>query len=165
MCACTLITHLAEHLYSRLPQLLRIRPSKRIWRTLLKFFERSSQEATYYNPAKFCLPFYRSFLAVTFQEAGSQEQVNRYLAEAKGAVAGSKSRRLLLRGSREPLPSAARGPPGQRTPGVASRPGGLSTILRTCGRAAGRNGRYSSGSQQAPPPRSAHHQPANKSDS
>lgn len=60
------------------------------------FFERSSQEAKFYNPAKFCLPFYRSFLAVTFQDAGAQEQVNRYLAEAKGAVAGSKSRKLLL---------------------------------------------------------------------
>ncbi len=96
----------------------------------IEFFEKSSQEAKYYNPAEFCLPFYRSFFAVTFQEAGSQEQVNRYLAEAKGAVAGSKSQDAATRGSREPLPSAARGPPGQRTPGSASCPGGLSAILR-----------------------------------
>jgi hypothetical protein len=63
----------------------------------IELFGRSSREANeLYNPAKFCLPFYRSFLAVTFLEAGSQEQVTRYLEEAKTAIAGSKSRALLL---------------------------------------------------------------------
>ena len=62
----------------------------------IKFFERSSLVAKYYNPSQFCLPFYRSFLAVTFHRAGSQEQVNRYLKEAKAAVEGSKIKALLL---------------------------------------------------------------------
>jgi len=65
----------------------------------IEFFERSSQESEHQNydhPAEFCLPFYRSFFAITFQEANSQEQVNRYLRDAKKAVAQSKSRELLL---------------------------------------------------------------------
>ena len=63
----------------------------------IEFFEKSAHEATYYNPAQFCIPFYRSFLAVAFQDVGSQEQVDMYLAMAKDAIAGSKSRELLLK--------------------------------------------------------------------
>jgi len=32
----------------------------------LRFFEKSSNESTFSNPAKFCLPFYRSFYTITF---------------------------------------------------------------------------------------------------
>ena len=63
----------------------------------IDYFGKSAQEATYYNPARFCIPFYRSFLAVTSQEEGSQEQVDLYLAEAKNAIVGSKSRELLFK--------------------------------------------------------------------
>ncbi len=61
----------------------------------VEFFERSSQEQAYSNPAKFCYPFYRSYLALTFQEAPESE-VQRYLAEAKGAVGSSEDKKELF---------------------------------------------------------------------
>jgi HEAT repeat protein len=62
----------------------------------LSFFEKSSNEATYFNPAKFCLPFYRSFHAITFKKEEAEAEVKQYLAEAKSAVEGSKSKENLL---------------------------------------------------------------------
>jgi len=62
----------------------------------LEFFERSSKEATYSNPSKFCLPFYRSFYTVTFEKEGEEDEVQRYLAEAKSASEGSKNKETLL---------------------------------------------------------------------
>ena len=41
----------------------------------LEFFERSSKEATYSNPSGFCLPFYRSFYAITFGKAVAEDEV------------------------------------------------------------------------------------------
>ncbi|MGV8176004.1 MAG: HEAT repeat domain-containing protein, partial [Methanothrix sp.] len=61
----------------------------------VKFFERSSQERPIFNPASFCLPFYRSYLAMTFQGA-SEAEVKRYLAEAKKAVGSSENKKELL---------------------------------------------------------------------
>jgi HEAT repeat protein/nucleoside phosphorylase/uncharacterized protein (UPF0305 family) len=58
------------------------------------FFEKSSQEFEY-GPAKFCGPFYRSNFAITFQEA-KEDEVQRYLAEAKDAVGGSESKHELI---------------------------------------------------------------------
>ena len=58
------------------------------------FFEKASKEATYFNPAKFCLPFYRSFYSLTFKK--EEAEVQRYLSEAKSAVKGSKSKEKLL---------------------------------------------------------------------
>ena len=37
----------------------------------IDFFEISSNEATYFNPSSFCLPFYRSFCKITFEKAGA----------------------------------------------------------------------------------------------
>jgi HEAT repeat protein len=62
----------------------------------IEFFERSSKEKTYFNPSRFCLPFYRSFYTVTFEKAGTEDEVKRYLAEAKSASKGSKNRETLL---------------------------------------------------------------------
>ena len=64
--------------------------------TALSFFEKSSSEATIFNPAKFCLPFYRSFHAITFKEEGAEAEVKQYLEEAKSAVEGSKSKEKLF---------------------------------------------------------------------
>jgi len=61
----------------------------------VEYFERSSKEKSYFNPARFCLPFYRSYLALTFQGA-SESEVQRYLAEAKEAVGSSENRRELF---------------------------------------------------------------------
>jgi hypothetical protein len=60
----------------------------------VKFFERSSQEESFFNPARFCHPFYRSYLALAF-EGASDAEVQRYLTEAKEAVGGSEERELF----------------------------------------------------------------------
>ena len=62
----------------------------------LEFFERSSKEATYSNPSRFCLPFYKSFYVITFGKAGAKDEVQRYLADAKNASEGSKNKEILL---------------------------------------------------------------------
>ena len=49
-----------------------------------------------YGPASFCHPFYRTYLAITFQEA-KEDEVQKYLAEAKEAVGSSKSKDELLK--------------------------------------------------------------------
>ncbi len=61
----------------------------------ITYFEKSSRESTF-SPARFCYPFYRSYFAVTFQGA-KEDDVQRYLAEAKEAVGGSKSKDDLLK--------------------------------------------------------------------
>ena len=61
----------------------------------VKFFERSSQERFRFNPSYFCLPFYRSYLALTFQGA-SEAEVQKYLTEAKEAVGSSENKKELF---------------------------------------------------------------------
>jgi HEAT repeat protein/SAM-dependent methyltransferase len=63
----------------------------------LKFFERSSKEATYFKPSKFCLPFYRAFYTITFEKARAEGVVQKYLAEAKSASEGSGNKETLLK--------------------------------------------------------------------
>jgi HEAT repeat protein len=66
--------------------------AKAIW-----YFEKSSHESKFYfNPAKFCLPFYRSYNAVIFRKEEAKEEIERNLKEAKQAVAGSESKEKLL---------------------------------------------------------------------
>ncbi|MBN1761636.1 MAG: HEAT repeat domain-containing protein [Methanomicrobia archaeon] len=63
----------------------------------IAFFEASSREAvTYSNPARFCLPFYRSFYTVTFKKPDAETEVQNYLVEAKRAAEGSESKEKLL---------------------------------------------------------------------
>jgi len=63
----------------------------------IKFFERSSKEATSSNnPSSFCLPFYRSFYTITFEKARAKGEVEKYLAEAKSASEGSENKEILL---------------------------------------------------------------------
>jgi len=62
----------------------------------LGFFEKASMEATLFNPAKFCLPFYRSFYTLTFKKEDVEAEVQRYISEAKSAVQGSESKEKLL---------------------------------------------------------------------
>ncbi len=60
------------------------------------YFEKSSQESSFFNPAEFCLPFYRSYNAVISRKEGAKEEIGRNLEEAKQAVAGSESKEKLL---------------------------------------------------------------------
>jgi len=62
----------------------------------LEFFERSAEEATDTSPSKFCLPFYRSFYALTFKKQDAEADVQKYLEEAKSASEGSQSKEKLL---------------------------------------------------------------------
>ncbi len=63
----------------------------------IKYFEKASKELTaILNPARFCLPFYCSFYAVTFNKEKAEAEVEKYIAEAKSYVEGSESKKLLL---------------------------------------------------------------------
>jgi len=59
------------------------------------YFEKSSQESQY-SPARFCYPFYRTYFTITFKEA-KEDEVQRYLVEAKKAVGGSESKDELIK--------------------------------------------------------------------
>ncbi|MCK4733326.1 MAG: hypothetical protein KAT65_12805, partial [Methanophagales archaeon] len=61
----------------------------------LKFFETSLKESKF-SPSSFCLPFYRSFYTITFEKAGAEAEVQKYLAEVKDTTEGSKSKEQLL---------------------------------------------------------------------
>ena len=52
------------------------------------YFEKSSQEAAdnFYNPGKFCLPFYRSYYAVISRQQEAEAEATKYLDEAKNAA-------------------------------------------------------------------------------
>ncbi|CAD6494411.1 MAG: hypothetical protein LAKADJCE_00749 [Candidatus Argoarchaeum ethanivorans] len=63
----------------------------------IEFFERSSNEIEFFNPSKFCLPFYRSFYAVTFKKEGTEDEIQRYLTDAKDATKGSKNKETLIK--------------------------------------------------------------------
>jgi HEAT repeat protein/nucleoside phosphorylase len=67
---------------------------KRDLMTAVTYFEKSSQESKR-GPARFCHPFYRTYLAITFQDA-KEDEVQRYLAEAKEAIGSSKSKGDLI---------------------------------------------------------------------
>lgn len=69
---------------------------KREMESAVAYFEKSTQEKSYLNPAKFCHPFYRTYLVITFQEA-NEDEVQRYIAEARKAVGRSKSKVKLLK--------------------------------------------------------------------
>jgi len=62
----------------------------------IEFFRRSSEDAEYTNPAAFCLPFYRSLHSLLFTEMPREDEVQKYLAEAKDAIKASESREALL---------------------------------------------------------------------
>ncbi len=62
----------------------------------LEFFERASKEQVSGNPAKFCLPFYRSFYTITFKKQEAEAEILAYLVEAKIATKGSENKQKLV---------------------------------------------------------------------
>jgi len=66
------------------------------------FFEKAAKESYYWvdNPSQFCLPLYRSFHTIIFKQQEAKEvvdkKVDKYLTEAKDAIEGSKSKKILL---------------------------------------------------------------------
>jgi nucleoside phosphorylase/HEAT repeat protein len=63
----------------------------------INFFEKASNEALYYNPSSFCLPFYRSFYTIISSVKQQAEgEVDNHLIEAKSAIEGSENKRLLF---------------------------------------------------------------------
>jgi HEAT repeat protein len=63
----------------------------------IEYFEKSSLASKNYNPARFCLPFYRSFYTLTFKdEEEARLEVKKYLLEAKNAIGESKRKELLF---------------------------------------------------------------------
>lgn len=62
----------------------------------IEFFEKSSREESFFKPAMFCLPFYKSFYTITFKREEADTEIQEYLNEAKNAVEGSESKEKLL---------------------------------------------------------------------
>jgi hypothetical protein len=61
------------------------------------FFKKSSEDFNvYFNPSKFCLPFYHSFYIVVFNENTSQKEVANYLVEARKEIGKSKNKEILI---------------------------------------------------------------------
>ena len=73
---------------------------KRELETAIAFFGKAAHESSkgeyISNPSQFCLPFYRSFHTIIFKKQKTKKEVDKYLAEAKYAVGGSKSKELLF---------------------------------------------------------------------
>lgn len=64
----------------------------------IRFFEMSSKHVeTNYNPTKFCLPFYRSFYAITFNKHEVKGEIKKYLIEARRAIGDSYTKNILLK--------------------------------------------------------------------
>jgi hypothetical protein len=101
----------------------------------LQYFERSAAEASLFNPAKFCLPFYRSFYVLTFKKEGSEAEVQKSLAEAKSASEGSKSKEDLLEAV-ENLSNAQKETQSLRERGFEAAKCDLNSYRRYCDRAA-----------------------------
>ena len=99
----------------------------------IEFFERSSKEKTDYNPSRFCLPFYRSFYTVTFEKEGAEDEVRRYLADAKSASEGSKNKEQLLEAV-ENLANALS--EAQKVTDFDATKSDLKTYMQYCNRAA-----------------------------
>lgn len=62
----------------------------------IDFFDKASKELTYLPPSKFCLPFYRSFYAIVFEKYETEEEVEKYLQEAKAEIEESKNKKVLF---------------------------------------------------------------------
>ena len=100
----------------------------------LAFFDAASQELTDFNPARFCSLFYRSYYAITFQRS-AEDEVQRYLTEAKRAAAGSKSREELLEAITN-LADALKEARDARASNLEARKRDLNAYRRYCDRAA-----------------------------
>ncbi len=110
----------------------------------IDFFERSSNEGTYFNPSSFCLPFYRSFCKITFEKA--EGEVHRYLDEAKSASKGSKNKETLLEAV-ENLANALS--EAQKVTNFDATKSDLKTYMQYCNRAADLIGDASEGAPGA----------------
>nr|MDO8081694.1 HEAT repeat domain-containing protein [Candidatus Freyarchaeota archaeon] len=101
----------------------------------LEFFEKSSAEESYPNPAEFCLPFYRSFYMITFGKQEAEAVVQKYIAEAKAASRGSESAGKLLEAV-ENLANALRETRKLKESDLETMQHGLQVYRRYCDRAA-----------------------------
>ena len=99
----------------------------------LEYFNKSAKEATrYFNPASFCLPFYRSFHAITFKMEEAEVDVKKSIEEAKEAAEGSESKEKLL-DAIENLSNALT--EAQKPKGFEEIKGDLKAYMRYCNRA------------------------------
>ncbi len=68
----------------------------------LDFFEKAynlpiHNQQNCINPARFCLPFYRSFYVLTFKNNEALNEAEIYLSAARRSTEGSRSREILLK--------------------------------------------------------------------
>lgn len=99
----------------------------------INYFDKSSRESEH-SPARFCYPFYRSYYAIIFQDA-KEDEVQRYLAEAREAAGGSKGKDVLLNAVGN-LSEALRRSQSMKTKSVEEIASELDTYLWYCDKAA-----------------------------
>ncbi|WP_255334373.1 HEAT repeat domain-containing protein [Methanosarcina sp. KYL-1] len=105
--------------------------------TAIEFFEKASHESLYVlsNPSQFCLPFYRSYYTIVFKKQETKEEVDKYLAEAKRVVKGSKSKGTLLKAV-ENLANALKEVQNLENLDLEAKKGELNYFRQYCDRAA-----------------------------
>ena len=101
----------------------------------LNFFEKSNRKEFCPNPAGFCHPFYRSFYTITFEKEKAEDEVQKYLTEAKSASEGSKNKEQLLEAV-ENLANALSEAHNAREMGLGALQSELNAYRRYCDRAA-----------------------------
>ena len=70
--------------------------SKALLEEAINYFEKATKEIALFNPATFCLLFYRSFDAVIFKKVYSKKEIEDYITAAKREIWGSKSKQKLI---------------------------------------------------------------------
>ncbi|HEY9245371.1 MAG TPA: hypothetical protein VIO11_00845, partial [Candidatus Methanoperedens sp.] len=103
--------------------------------TALFFFNKSSGEARYFNPALFCSLFYRTFYEITFNKQETETEIQEYLSKAKKSVEGSESKEKLYLAI-EKLASALKEVKIARDKGLAATESALNAHRQYCEEAA-----------------------------
>ncbi|WP_052725731.1 HEAT repeat domain-containing protein [Methanosarcina barkeri] len=100
----------------------------------IEFFEIAAKEAFGFNPAQFCLPFYRSFHTIIFKKQEAREEVNKYLEEAEAAIEDSESKKQLFEAV-ENLAEALKEVQNLETLDIQAMKGELNFYRKYCDRA------------------------------
>lgn len=63
----------------------------------IRYFKIAAIEHNYYNPAKFCYSFYRSFDAVLFKKVNAKKEIDGYIDAAKKEIKESEIKEKLIK--------------------------------------------------------------------
>ncbi|WP_440956113.1 HEAT repeat domain-containing protein [Methanosarcina sp. Mfa9] len=102
----------------------------------IDFFENAAKEPALDNPSKFCFPFYRSFYTIiSIEKREARDEVEKYLAEAKGEIGWSDNKKLLFEAI-ENLANALKEVQNLENMDLAAKKGELNFYRKYCEQAA-----------------------------